>query len=295
MKLRRGIFISLILATAMIAAGGAVLLAADSGTRYDSNHNGIIDNQEVTNAAHDYFDGSISQEDALDMLPLYLVRMPVEEYRPEAALTPTAMPNPTATPWSTPTATPSPTSIPTPTSTPSTTADWLLSCPSRSSGYIGSEHHVVRQISRHVEASFRNPSSDYWEYGFKLRENEGKFGWWKFYIASEGEWRISWWFMRSDLKTTYEGEAIGYLGHLFQDDAPFNSAAGEYNHITIFTRNEDLEDYKILVNGVEMPVISRLNGFSRKQYAYFRTYSLIASSGTRYEALCTQDSWTYNP
>ena len=93
MKLQHGIFISLILVTAMVAAGGAVLLASDSDARYDSNQDGMVSAQEARDGVRDYFAGGISQGAAVDLMLRSFAGVPVAI--PTQLYTPTPTPTPT--------------------------------------------------------------------------------------------------------------------------------------------------------------------------------------------------------
>ena len=104
-----------VLLTVTILGAVGVLVAGTLGAdpaSYDANSNSYIESDEAAEAVRDYFDGEITQDEAVDNFLRHFAAVPLDSTR----RAPTATPAPTRTP--TPTPTPAPTGTPTTTPTP---------------------------------------------------------------------------------------------------------------------------------------------------------------------------------
>ncbi len=324
---RTAIIISVLAVFALGAVGASMLFAAGPTPQYDTDANGMIEGAEAYGALRAYFDGAITQEQALDVLLHYWGRQPVSQPAPAAATftptptvtntpTPTFTPRPTVTPLSTPTSVPAstptpqptPTPIPTVTPTPEPTATpvpaptpipVLAGCRQRESGTFSLySRTVVRQTSKHVDVQFVNPDPErHWEYGFGIREELGPYI--VLHIDRYGEWVYT-------KDWTASADEIIDSGYL-PDDVPWHTAAGERNQMTFFTRSANGRDanrvfsryedgYRVKINGVDMgeEFVQAFNSNLPQEYDRHRLdrrYLLDAYRPQQYENLCTVNSW----
>ncbi len=89
--------ISLVAAATLFALGRS-LFADDPGTLYDINANGMIEGYEAVWAVRGYYEGDITQEQAVDLFLRYFGTVPIATPAPARAPTATATTVPTATP-----------------------------------------------------------------------------------------------------------------------------------------------------------------------------------------------------
>ena len=261
---------------------GAVY-ASSKANSYDVNGNGFIDKYEATAGIKDYFDGEISQGEAVDLL---LYHFSHDSLAPLATWTPTS----------------------TPTLASASQITGMLDCHSRSEGAVNYYlTTVVSRVSRHVEVTFTNPSESEWQYGLFLREKYS-YPRVQFIISHKGEWYlIKWW------GTGANEYVILDYGNFARENIPFNAGAGESNQITYLTQIQGKGD-RFYVNGEKLwtPSIrsqTTSNSVFPSDYEQFRqlrnyylwgwlpTMNQYTTEGKNkvisYEGLCTQDSWTY--
>ena len=109
MRHRRAIVTSVLAFFVLLVLGLSVLFAGGPTPQYDTNSSGIIERDEAHNALRAYFDGDLTQEQALDVLFHYWAAQPIDQPAPAAFSE--ATPRPTSA--STPTLTVTPLSAPT--------------------------------------------------------------------------------------------------------------------------------------------------------------------------------------
>ncbi len=107
MRHRRAIIIA-VLVVAALTLGVSLILAANPTPNYDTNQSGMIERDEAHNALRAYFDGDLTQEQALDVLFHYWAAQPVDQPPPVASSQPTPVSSPTPTATLVPMATPIP-------------------------------------------------------------------------------------------------------------------------------------------------------------------------------------------
>ncbi len=95
---RRAIITSVLAVFVLLVLGLSVLFAAGPTPRYDANDSGMIERDEAHNALRAFFDGDLTQEQALDVLFHYWAAQPVDQPPPIASNQPTPTPVPTSTP-----------------------------------------------------------------------------------------------------------------------------------------------------------------------------------------------------
>lgn len=95
---RRAILISVLAVFVLLVLGLSVLFAGGPTPQYDANSSGMIERDEAHNALKAYFDGDLTQEQALDVLFHYWAAQPVDQPPPVVSSQPTPTPVPTSTP-----------------------------------------------------------------------------------------------------------------------------------------------------------------------------------------------------
>ena len=222
---------------------------------------------------------------------------------------PTPTPTPTATPTPTPVSTPTPrivvvTVTPTPIPTP---VPGILSCSIRRNGTIRNQTEwkttggieVVSKVNKNIEAVFVNPSSDNWQYGIKTSESAmvrggGKHKWLglMFIVTADRELQV---IEYPDFGYPRNGNDTNEILVYSTRVPELHIAPGARNVLTFMART-DTEPYRILVNGVEVP-IENLPARWTDYWAFGREYLLInqyrrgwliANQETDYEGLCTR-------
>ena len=311
----------------MVILGVALLFASegDLGERYDNNIDGFIDGQETLQAIYDYFDGEINRDEVNDLLLLYVGTVPVarlDSMPSPTPLSPTPTPlsptptplSPTPTPLSptptplSPTPTPTPVPTPTPTPTPIPTVQSphdKLRCSHRGNGTVQGKYSLKQGVATHMEATFVNPSEDYWEYGFRVHNGEthgsiypeavGPSGF-ILVVSSEGEVVLK----------EISGKAvvrIPYTNYLSDLGIPFNTDPGQRNHLTLLSKNENELHFRFFVNGVGVDGIESVDGAAGAGYTdleHSRTYArhskywehfLLAEPQTEVEGACINNAW----
>ena len=95
---RRVLITSVLAVFVLLILGLSVLFAGGPTPQYDTNSSGMIERDEAHNALRAYFDGDLTQEQALDVLFHYWAAQPVDQPAPIASNQPTPTPVPTSTP-----------------------------------------------------------------------------------------------------------------------------------------------------------------------------------------------------
>ena len=297
----RWLAVLLILGT-LAAVGVSLLFAASPTPRYDVNSSGLIENHEAYEAVHDYFDGTLTQPEVLDVLLQYWGDVPVStpppsRYQlptPTPTVTPTPIPTPTPTPTPIPTATPTPTPIPGP-------LPMLTICSSRVHSQFQGPYlwwntggkKVVEQVSKHIDVTFLNNRPD-WNYGFRLVDQVlGDYSYGHIEITSEGEWILK--KVRSGVTANFEQPRIVDSGYL-DASVPLRIAEGERNQLTFYAPHMVGGFGKgpsLYVNGVKVEDIhwGRAYRYEQERYESSRRYYLYSNTVIQpYENLCTVNS-----
>ncbi len=246
------------------------LIAGGSG--YDGNRNGMIDNAEAVKGIQDYFNGSLGQEEAVDLFLRYFASVPIDVQNASSTLTPSLAP--TFVPTTPPTATPTP-----------IFADFQLPCVNRTSGTLGGRYHPAQKIVgkarvQDMEAVFTNPAKGEWQYGFESAwthdPRSNKYHGLRVVVDSNGNWLLY-------LYNHYqEGYIVWRGGNLRGHQIPFNYEAGEKNLVTLAT-NINEQRFQLLVNGVEVPLDfeDRMGEERGASYIKISDHAFLPTSQTR--------------
>lgn len=283
--MRRRITLAILISTVAIGIIAISHLFA-GGSDYDGNRNGMIDNTEAVEGIQDYFDGDLSQEEAVDLFLCYFASVPMSG-------TTTATSKPTPRPSSRPTTTPAPTATPTPSPI---FANFQLPCVNRTFGIVGGRYPaqkiVGRERAQDMEAVFSNPAEGEWQYGFESAwfESSGRYHGLRVSVNSNGNW----------LLYLYNYFQRGYIvwrgGNLSSHQIPFNYEAGEKNLVTLMTNIRE-KRFQLLVNGVEVPLDfeDREGENQGAEYTKISDHAFIAISQTRRQYIfgqTTEEKWS---
>ena len=183
----------------------------------------------------------------------------------------------------------------------------ILSCSIRRNGTIRNQTEwkttggieVVSKVNKNIEAVFVNPSSDNWQYGIKTSESAmvrggGKHKWLglMFIVTADKELQV---IEYPDFGYPRNGNDTNEILVYSTRVPELHIAPGARNVLTFMART-DTEPYRILVNGVEVPIENLPTrwtdywavGSEYQPINQYRRGWLIANQKTDYVGMCTK-------